>query len=65
MSFSSKGETMKYYICVNNHSEGWSMDGPYEEIEVIEKIKSGDTYGSEFKIMCEIELKMELSEAKQ
>jgi hypothetical protein len=46
-----------YYLALNNLSEGWSLEKlSLDEIKI--RIKTGQTYGSEFKIFKEIDIEI-------
>lgn len=47
-----------YYLAIN-HSEGWALN-PYDNIEeLLKEVKLGGTYGSEWKVLKELEVNIE------
>jgi len=46
------------YLAINYGVEGWSLK-PYDIVsDALEAVKNGETYGNEWKILRELELKV-------
>ena len=48
----------KIYLAINYGSEGWSLTEYKTPTEALNAVKDGDTYGTEWKIFKELQVKI-------